>query len=89
MQVTKSKHKLAWLKPILLTLAFIFMFGLALNVTPSIEAQAGYDFDEGDPTAKGSKELIGGPTWAHTGTVFYLVDEHGESIDRLLSVYPI
>lgn len=47
---------------------------------PSTEVQAGYDFVEGDPTAKGSTEIKGGPQWDRSGVIFYLVDEYGHSV---------
>ncbi len=47
----------------------------------------GYDFTEGDPAAKGSIELLGGPTWARSGVTFYLVDELGKYVGARPVVY--
>lgn len=50
---------------------------LVSTFTTPIYAE-GYDFDEGDPAAKGSASILGGPSWSRSGVVFYLVDEFGK-----------
>ena len=44
-----------------------------------------WDFDEGDPSVAGTRSREGGPTWARSGVIFYLVDEYGKYVGE----YPI
>lgn len=69
-------HKLL----ILIITLMISMFVLPTFVSTlstTVHAES-YDFDEGDPAAKGSASILGGPSWSRSGVVFYLVDEFGK-----------
>ena len=71
-------HKLLILIITLMISMFVIpTFVSTLSTTVHAE---GYDFDEGDPAAKGSASLLGGPTWARSGVEFYLVDEYGKYV---------
>lgn len=72
----------------LMKMLVIVMLSMLAVTSISITAYAdGYDFDEGDPSAAGSKSLMGGPNWSWSGVIFYLVDETGNSVGVSPIVY--
>ncbi|MBR5317734.1 MAG: hypothetical protein IKU39_07560 [Lachnospiraceae bacterium] len=75
MDVSHKQSFLNKLLTILITVILSLMF--IQTFTTPVYAE-GYDFDEGDPAAKGSAAILGGPSWSRSGVVFYLVDEFGK-----------
>ena len=71
-------HKLL----ILIITLMISMFVLPTfvsNISTTVYADD-WDFDEGDPSVAGTRSREGGPTWARSGVIFYLVNESGNYV---------